>query len=78
MKIARAANARLDMHDGGRLEISGDAENCRRAREYVELVLEQRKGGRGGHLLEGEGARHEGLRLIQRSRGGCMYRARLH
>ena len=43
-KIARAANCRLDMDDAGHLEFSGPADNCARAREYVELVLAQRKG----------------------------------
>lgn len=43
-KIARASNCRLDMDDTGSLEFSGPAENCSRAREYVELVLSQRKG----------------------------------
>lgn len=43
-KIARAANCRLDMDDRGHLEFSGPPDNCARAREYVELVLAQRKG----------------------------------
>jgi hypothetical protein len=51
MKIARAANCRLDMDDSGHLEFSGPPENCARAREYVELVLAQRKGTCLGSLI---------------------------
>jgi len=49
LKIARAADARIDMEEGGRLEISGKATNCSRAKEYIEMVLSQRK-GRGSRL----------------------------
>lgn len=43
-KIARVADARLELDDSGKLTIMGSDEARKRAREYVDMVLAQRVG----------------------------------